>query len=123
MKYNEYMASEQWAEKRKEAFKHHGSFCHLCKTRKRLQIHHLSYKNLGDEPMKDLVPLCKTCHSAVHGIHGPDPVLNKIVDIIEAGDVKASLVKEWGKKWAAFFTNKSKYSKLLKRAIIDEDKH
>ena len=36
----------------------------------RLQVHHLHYRTLGEEnPMTDLVSLCKSCHEKLHRLY------------------------------------------------------
>lgn len=37
-----------------------------CDCRGNLQVHHLTYKHLGDEPMEDLVVLCEYHHKQEH---------------------------------------------------------
>lgn len=32
-------------------------------------VHHMSYDNLGNEPMQDLMGLCPECHRGVHREH------------------------------------------------------
>ena len=67
VKYKEYIHSEEWIEKRKEAFRFHGKECDKCGANKRLHIHHKTYKRLGNENVEiDLVPLCYKCHKKVH---------------------------------------------------------
>lgn len=36
-------------------------------------LHHRTYKNLGNERLIDLVPLCAPCHDAVHELYDSDP--------------------------------------------------
>jgi len=31
-----------------------------------IDLHHISYKNIGNETEKDIVPLCSDCHHRVH---------------------------------------------------------
>lgn len=64
--YIDYINSEQWKLKRKQALRFHGAKCYTCGAKKLLQIHHLTYKNLFNEKMEDLRVLCMGCHSAVH---------------------------------------------------------
>lgn len=35
-------------------------------------LHHRTYKNLGREFLRDLVPLCANCHEAVHVLYDSD---------------------------------------------------
>jgi predicted HNH restriction endonuclease len=38
-----------------------------------MHLHHRTYKNLGNERLNDLVPLCPDCHDRVHALHRSDP--------------------------------------------------
>lgn len=64
--YNRYIKSPIWSKKRKEAFLFHGKFCHKCTNTTNLQVHHLTYENIFNEKMEDLMILCKPCHKRVH---------------------------------------------------------
>lgn len=39
-------------------------------------LHHRTYKNLGHEYLRDLVPLCRDCHEAVHALYRRKPSLS-----------------------------------------------
>ena len=64
--YVEYLRSDQWAAKRRAAMKHHGRKCGVCGSVRSLEVHHLTYKRLGHERMKDLQILCGDCHRIRH---------------------------------------------------------
>lgn len=72
--YDGYMKSEEWAAKRDERLRLDDRHCVMCgradgitrKGKPVLQVHHVSYKNLGHEPMEDLVSLCAGCHRKIH---------------------------------------------------------
>jgi len=65
-KYRDYLLSAAWQAKRESALNNAGHKCQLCAGTKRLQVHHNSYKNLGDEPLRDLIVLCNMCHGRFH---------------------------------------------------------
>ena len=67
-RYQEYMCSEEWALKRTQKANEQRFSCELCGVvvLKGFHIHHLSYKNFGNEKMSDLQFLCKDCHINVH---------------------------------------------------------
>ena len=65
-KYDSYILSKEWKIKRKQALDFHGDFCSQCKSKKDLHVHHKTYANLGNEPMEDLVILCRDCHYVEH---------------------------------------------------------
>lgn len=68
--YNEYIKSDEWNHKRKEVLERDRFKCRLCGamgSRHSLHVHHNSYDNLGNEPLEDLITLCKECHERHHG--------------------------------------------------------
>lgn len=70
MNYQEYLRSEHWQETRRRfkasALGKRG--CYVCGTRERLDVHHKSYKRIGNERLSDLVHLCRECHHMTHHI-------------------------------------------------------
>lgn len=66
--YNFYLSSKTWKDKRDRIIKKR-KVCKSCHDNKDLELHHLSYKNIFDEPDGDLMLLCKTCHNQVHEYH------------------------------------------------------
>jgi 5-methylcytosine-specific restriction endonuclease McrA len=63
--YLQYMQSLAWYAKRREKLASVGNRCERCgKSGKDvvLEIHHLSYRHLGNEPLEDLQALCFACH-------------------------------------------------------------
>jgi 5-methylcytosine-specific restriction endonuclease McrA len=73
--YDAYMRSEQWQQKRAERLKIAGYCCEMCNrpeanTKNGLQIHHITYKNLGNEDVfTDLIALCPSCHRKIHAYY------------------------------------------------------
>ena len=65
--YREYMNSPAWKEKRRQKFREADWKCERCGSAVNLSVHHVSYNHLKDEPMDDLVVLCRDCHAAIHG--------------------------------------------------------
>lgn len=65
--YDDYINSATWRAVREEAFKIHGRECCKCKSKRRLHVHHKTYKRLTKEWVDiDLVPLCESCHDKCH---------------------------------------------------------
>lgn len=63
--YQRYMASKKWADKRAQKLHEAGYVCQRCGISQHssdLQVHHLTYDNLGHEPMSDLQVVCPECH-------------------------------------------------------------
>lgn len=63
--YNAYLESPNWQEKRKKVLERDSYLC-ICGERGTIG-HHKTYDNLGQEPLSDLVALCKNCHDGYHG--------------------------------------------------------
>lgn len=66
--YNEYIfKSVKWKQKREECFAIYGRKCLLCNKKKKLHVHHKTYKRFRDERVEtDLIPLCEKHHSNLH---------------------------------------------------------
>ena len=60
--YSEYIQSDEWKEVRREALDLAGWQCNRCSERIGLQVHHITYKNLGCEEPGDLEVLCEHHH-------------------------------------------------------------
>src|SRR5687767_10783881 len=61
--YTLYLRSPAWQAKRKLVLARSGGRCERCGcVAKWLDVHHLSYTHLGDEPLEDLMALCRPCH-------------------------------------------------------------
>lgn len=65
--YESYLKSEHWQNIKVECLiSKQFEKCKIC-GKKRIQIHHLHYRNKFNEDIfKDLVPLCGKCHKMVH---------------------------------------------------------
>lgn len=66
MVYREYITSDLWRIRKRRYFETHERKCRGCNSRKRIHLHHKTYKRLGEERDADLVPLCHSCHTALH---------------------------------------------------------
>lgn len=64
--YNRYIHSDKWKAKREAAFEKYGRKCSRCSSEHELEVHHKTYKRLGNEKLGDLQILCKTCHKNHH---------------------------------------------------------
>jgi hypothetical protein len=60
-RYDRYMRSTAWREKRIEALARAGWRCQRCR-RLATEVHHVTYARLGHEWPDDLEALCDTCH-------------------------------------------------------------
>jgi hypothetical protein len=66
MLYRRTMQSTGWRRRRAQAIRRAGHRCEECGARGPLDVHHLSYRHLGDERPYELTVLCPACHQAVH---------------------------------------------------------
>jgi hypothetical protein len=66
-RYRDYLRSQQWQERRLAALKRAKNACSRCGSTERLEVHHPSYDNLGEERARQLVVLCRNCHAKHHG--------------------------------------------------------
>lgn len=64
--YVKYIKSKRWKSKKRQAFEHFGNRYSICGKDYDLQVHHLTYERLGNEPMDDLMILCQDCHAVEH---------------------------------------------------------
>lgn len=65
--WDRYIHSFWWAEKKRQLFAERGKKCERCASTKHIQVHHTSYRRLGNEAPEDLIILCKDCHRREHG--------------------------------------------------------
>ena len=65
--YREYLKSDAWKRKRYVVLKRDNWTCQSCGA-KATQVHHKKYAKyqIGKEPIKWLVSLCKPCHQKLH---------------------------------------------------------
>ena len=60
----EYMKSTKWQELSRVVKL--AGHCEVCNSPYNLECHHITYKNLGDEPLSSLACVCRTCHESIH---------------------------------------------------------
>lgn len=63
--YDLYLKSEHWAKRRRKIFIRDNYTCRVC-GKKAENVHHISYKNLGQESDLELISLCDSCHVRLH---------------------------------------------------------
>lgn len=71
--YQKYIKSSAWRAKRKRFFDSKlDKSCYICGDKNSPKdLHHRTYKNLGNERLMDLVPTCSgSCHQAIHDLQG-----------------------------------------------------
>ena len=69
--YQKYLRTQHWQLKRASKIIEQKGICEMCKKKlsyksSNLHIHHITYKNIGNEPLSDLMCLCADCHKQLH---------------------------------------------------------
>ncbi len=60
--YRLYLRSPLWRARRRIWILEAGGRCQCCRSRRRLSVHHRTYKRLGRERRRDIQVLCWDCH-------------------------------------------------------------
>lgn len=71
MDYRAYIASPEWQATRQRYWNSKlPKECWVCDAPRSpgMHLHHRTYKNLGNERLMDLVPVCAACHKVIHQI-------------------------------------------------------
>lgn len=66
-KYQDYLSSPEWKLKREKVISRCLNVCERCHSNTVEQVHHLTYENIFNEPLEDLMGLCRECHKCIHG--------------------------------------------------------
>lgn len=64
--YKKYLKSAAWAAIKKQIHERDKYTCQKCLKSPSEHIHHLTYKNLGNEKPEDLLAVCEACHVEIH---------------------------------------------------------
>ncbi|MFN3528594.1 MAG: HNH endonuclease [Bacteroidia bacterium] len=64
--YLSHLQSNYWRSIRLQVLERDEWLCQSCKQTKAIDVHHLTYKNLGNEELNDLISYCRPCHDEVH---------------------------------------------------------
>ena len=63
--HNDYLRSPEWKERRVKVLRRDGYICQACIENPAQEVHHLSYDHWGNEPLFELVAVCKPCHEKI----------------------------------------------------------
>lgn len=80
--YHAYLMGQDWATLRERVRQRAGNGCECmidgvrCWQRQE-HVHHKTYKNLGHEPLEDLMAVCNDCHRRIH-LRPPNETLSQI---------------------------------------------
>jgi 5-methylcytosine-specific restriction endonuclease McrA len=64
--YRYYLNSQAWKNKRAKVLDRAKNLCEGCAENPATEVHHLTYANVGNELLFELVALCSACHSRSH---------------------------------------------------------
>ena len=65
-RYDEYLLSEKWKQKRQRVMLRADGQCEGCGEKPATEVHHLTYANCFDEFLFELAAVCHTCHIRYH---------------------------------------------------------
>ncbi len=102
--YGRYLASREWALKKRAVWKRSRGICERCKVGPYQETHHLTYERLGCERLEDLQALCIPCHeyeSAVASFDPLHPVTSENPDYITILEPIAKIADPESRKHAA----------------------
>lgn len=63
--HGEYLRSPEWQARRLAVLRRDGYLCQACLLNPAEQVHHLSYKHWQNEPLFELVSVCRQCHDKI----------------------------------------------------------
>jgi hypothetical protein len=120
--YFAYMRSPQWAAVVRRYFKKHRRRCAACPSETHIQLHHRTYVRLEAEYDSDLVALCDTCHSMVHGIHQmAGAELDEVTDLwVSTGQRRGDLAT---RRRSVLFTARDSHADQAARIRIENAVH
>jgi hypothetical protein len=72
MEYAAYRESREWVAKRTKVLKRASGQCEGCGEKSAIEVHHLTYKHIGDEFLFELAAVCRPCHERLHGKNGEE---------------------------------------------------
>jgi len=61
----EYLKSDEW-KKLRSLILHTTPNCQCCAVKIASEVHHMTYRNIVDVKVTDLLPVCRTCHKFIH---------------------------------------------------------
>jgi hypothetical protein len=64
--YKDYLNTKHWINIKSKYKRTVKNECIMCGSNKQLNIHHMNYKNIGNEKFSDLCFLCEECHNKLH---------------------------------------------------------
>ena len=63
--YNQYLKTDDWQLKRRKVLIRDKFTCQYCLEKEAVEVHHLTYQHVFNEPLFELVSVCFTCHQLI----------------------------------------------------------
>jgi len=92
--YRRYLASREWALKKKAIRERSGGLCERCLMDVMSIVHHLTYEHVGNEPFDDLQGLCHGCHEYLSAASDVDPADRVMWSLGFAALLRAGVTEE-----------------------------
>jgi len=65
--YSTYLCSEHWLALRKKLMSRKAhQYCRVCLSTSSLELHHRTYKRIGNGDERDVIAVCRGCHQEIH---------------------------------------------------------
>src|SRR5882762_3592295 len=106
--YFAYIRSPEWRRVVARYFKSHPCRCAACGSEVDIHLHHKTYTRLEAQHDSDLAPLCRQCHSTVHGIQQ-----------LSAGDLD-QVTELWIESFRTQPTAEARQRAILKRTAVGQ---
>jgi hypothetical protein len=75
-RYEEYLASDEWHDKRRLVLDRCNYICEACGINEAKQAHHLTYANIFDEYLFELIGVCLPCHKKIHTLYSDEQIFD-----------------------------------------------
>lgn len=82
--YAAYLKTPAWKRKAAMVHAHAKHLCEGCGLHKSQEVHHLTYANIGNEFLFELVAICALCHDRIHGKAVSSALLNSPIAKLSA---------------------------------------
>ena len=69
--YAQYLQTAEWRRKRQLVLLRAQGICEGCRESQAVDVHHLTYSDVGEEFLFQLAALCRKCHDRWHGLLQP----------------------------------------------------
>ena len=103
VEYQKYLASREWAERKNGVRERCLGYCERCLIAPYESTHHLTYINVGHEPLDDLLAVCNPCHEFLSAKREEDPKKSVVLavmaidqqQLICSGDILFKMIERW----------------------------